>query len=56
MNISNIDIKFSAFLKENEEKIKKVTPVNPTIKADDEWRDKSYDVFYEQHKKEKQNK
>lgn len=34
------------FVKENRAKIDSVTPRNPTISKDDEWRDKSYDDDY----------
>jgi hypothetical protein len=32
------------FIKQNKEKIDAITPVNPPISKDDEWRDESYDI------------
>ena len=34
------------FVKKNKAKIDSITPRNPTISKDDEWRDESYDEDY----------
>ena len=36
-NVNNIDVMLTNLIQNNIEKIKSNTPVNPTIKKDDEW-------------------
>lgn len=36
--VHNLDYAIAELIKKNQEKIKSITPVNPTISKDDEWR------------------
>ena len=42
INVNNIDVLMANFITENIETIKSTTPVNPTIKKDDEWRNETH--------------
>lgn len=43
------NISFSDFIKQNSKKIHAITPVNPTISKDDEWRDEDFwDTLHEE--------
>jgi hypothetical protein len=45
LNVNNFSL--SEFIKANRSKIDAITPVNPTIKQDDEWRDEDcWDELY----------
>ena len=47
-NENNLDMLLQEFLNANKDKIKSVTPTNPSLKSDDEWRDESeWDKLYE---------
>lgn len=44
--------KFNDFLNEHMEFIKQITPMNPTIPEDDEWRIDDYSTYDEMRKQE----
>lgn len=44
--------KFNDFLNEHMEFIKQITPMNPTIPEDDEWRTDDYSTYDEMRKQE----
>lgn len=44
MNTATPAVSLAAFIKANEELIFKITPKNPFLNKDDEWRDKEYEV------------
>jgi hypothetical protein len=44
-DIDKLNDKFNAFISDNIELIKKITPVNPIITKDDEWNDPEYDAY-----------
>ena len=49
VNINNIDAMMLNLVKSNIVKIKSTTPVNPSIKKDDEWRkETSWDELYKE--------
>ena len=51
-NISNIDLALSELIKNNYAKIVASSPVNPTIKKNDEWRTETcWDTDYKELKK-----
>lgn len=48
MAASNLDFGLAELVKNNKEKIKSITPKNPTINKDDEWRDDDiWDKLYD---------
>ena len=48
-NANNIDAMLASLLKNNMTKIKSTTPVKPTIKKNDEWRDETHwDKLYKE--------
>ena len=48
-NVNNLDVMMLNLVKNNIAKIKSTTPVNPSIKKDDEWRkETSWDKLYKE--------
>lgn len=48
-NVDNLDVMMPNLVKNNIEKIKATTPVNPSIKKNDEWRkEDSWDELYKE--------
>lgn len=48
-DVNNLDVMMKNLVKNNIAKIKSTTPVNPSIKKDDEWREEnSWDELYKE--------
>ena len=48
---NNVDFMLAELLKQNREKIKSITPLNPTLSKDDEWRNEhEWDELYKETK------
>lgn len=48
-NLDTVDTMLENLLKENKDKIKAITPKNPTIKTNDEWRaENHWDALYKE--------
>lgn len=48
-SVNNIDVMLGNLVQDNILKIKSITPVNPPIKKNDEWRDETHwDKLYEE--------
>ena len=51
-DVNNLDVMMKNLVKNNIAKIKSTTPVNPSIKKDDEWREEnSWDELYKEMSK-----
>lgn len=49
--VNNLDYALAELIRKNKEKIKSITPVNPAIDKDDEWRDENeWDELYKELK------
>ncbi len=47
--VNNLDYALAELIRNNKDKIKSITPVNPTIKKDDEWRNEDeWDELYKE--------